>query len=70
MARWAARVAGLSAPNERQVTARYHYDLPRPDGPRMGEPPPAWPSYNGRMDGKLGHAVADSASPVRETAWT
>ena len=36
----------------------------------MGESPPKRVTYTPRMDGKLGHAVADSASPVRETAWT
>jgi len=36
----------------------------------MGESPPKKVIYTPRMDGKLGHAIADGASPMRETVWS
>ena len=36
----------------------------------MGESSPTGVTYTHRMDGKLGHAIADGASPMRETVWT
>ena len=36
----------------------------------MGESPPKWVTYTPCMDGKLGPAIADGASPMRETVWS
>ena len=36
----------------------------------MGELPSMRVTYTSRMDGKLGHAIADNGSLMRETVWS
>lgn len=52
------------------VTAWYQPASAIEKDTRMGESPSARVPYKAPMDGKLGHAISDGASPMRETVWS